>query len=472
MTEKEKNAPAMGASKSTESINDSGDEGHAEKSKQFSDMGNAERFIAQHGDSVLYCPESDFWFVYCGNRWALDNGTEVNRIAQATVRSIASEAGRKGLSTAEKDAIRCHALRSASKGRIAAMLEVAKWQLAVKATRFDPDPGLINCLNGTLDLRTMTLRAHQRRDLITKITGVPFDPKAKCPTWKACLSKLLGGKEMIDFLQRAFGYSLTGSITEQCFFVLYGPGANGKSRILETLREALADYAMHTTTSSLLQSRSHPIRNDLARLHTARFVSAVEVGAGKRLDETLIKQLTGGDQVTVRYLYQEYFEYKPQFKLFIAANHRPEIRGVDHGIWRRIVLIPFDRILRPEEIDKDLPAKLREELPGIFAWAVEGCRLWHERGLDIPESISRATQQYRADMDILENFIADRCRKREDKRVPVSDLYEEYKTWSLSACEDAVGKKVFGDLMRQKSYRQGKSGSTRYWEGLEVLQQS
>jgi putative DNA primase/helicase len=441
--------------------------------RPLTDLGNAERFINQHGDKVRYCPDQKAWFVYRDGRWVLDNGAEVNGMAHDTIRSIPKEADQEGFSTQEKEAIRQHALKSASRGRILAMLELAKWssQITVRPSQFDADPWLINCTNGTLDLRAKELRSHQPGDLITKMVQAPFDPKASCPAWKKFLSMIMGGKQdKVGFLQRVVGYGLTGQTSEQCLFVFHGPGANGKSTFMETLREVLGEYAMHATISSLLHSRSTPIRNDLARLNSARFVSAVEVGIGKRLDEALIKQLTGGDQVTVRFLFKEYFEFRPQFKIFIAANHRPEIRGVDHGIWRRIILIPFDRILKPEEIDKDLPSKLRGEMAGILTWAVQGCLEWQKRGLDVPESIKMATQQYRADMDILENFITDRCHKIQAKRVPVGDLYDAYKDWSQAACQDVVGKKVFGDLMRQKSYGQIKSGSTRFWKGLEVIQ--
>ena len=172
--------------------------------------------------------------------------------------------------------------------------------------------------------------------------------------------------------------------------------------------------------------------------------------------------------MTARFLYREFFEYRPQFKLVIAANHKPEIRGVDHGIWRRIHLIPFDVTIPAEEIDKDLPAKLRDELPGILAWAIRGCADWLEHGLMVPSSIADATAEYRAEMDVLENFIEDNCIRDTDRRVPVGELYSKYGTWSESACQDALGKKIFGNLMRQKGFSQVKSGDVRYWNGISL----
>ena len=348
------------------------------------------------------------------------------------------------------------------------MIDMAKWLpgVAVSVGMFDRDPMLLNCSNGTLDLRNGEIKALDPADLITKMVPVSYDPQATCPVWETFVDRIMESDlSRIEFLQRAVGYSLTGITSEQCLFVLHGPGANGKSTFMETVRELLADYAMHTTTSSLLQSKSSPIRNDLARLNGARCVSAVEIGMGKRLDEALVKQLTGGDQVTARFLYNEYFEYKPTFKLFIAANHKPDIRGVDHGIWRRIHLIPFNVTIASDEIDRDLPNKLRAELPGILAWAVRGCRQWQEQGLMVPESIAVATSEYRAEMDVIAEFLNDRCTEQADEKEPLKTLYDAYREWCDSACQDAVGKKVFGNLMKQKGYSQSKSGGVRYWNG-------
>ena len=225
---------------------------------------------------------------------------------------------------------------------------------------------------------------------------------------------------------------------------------------------------MHTTTASLLSSTRSPIRNDIARLNGARFVSAVEIGMGKKLDEALVKQLTGGDQVTARFLYSEFFEYKPGFKLFIAANHKPEIQGVDHGIWRRIHLIPFDVTIPMEEIDKDLPNKLRAELSGILAWAVKGCREWQEQGLNVPSSIAEATAAYRAEMDIISEFLNDQCTLQASEKTALGTLYDAYKEWAANTCQDVVGKKIFGTLMKQKGYSQSKIGSVRSWNGIKL----
>ena len=439
--------------------------------KPLNDLGNAERFVEQSSDRVRYCPELNCWFVYVNGLWVQDTGKLIYLMAKDTIDSIRKEAKKEDLSADDKADIMAHANKSSSKGRINAMLDLAKWEngITVTISQLDADPWLLNCKNGTLNLKTKELQNHNPADLITKMVQVPYESDASCPEWDGFLSTIMeGDQDKVDFIQIAVGYGLTGVINEQCLFVFHGPGANGKSTITEILRDLLGGYAMHTTSDSLLHSKSSPIRNDIARLNGARFVSAVEIGMGKKLDESLIKQLTGGDQVTARFLYNEYFEYKPGFKLFIAANHRPEIRGTDNGIWRRIHLIPFDVTIPSEEIDKDLPMKLRQELPGILAWAVRGCCEWQSHGLNPPDSIKAATAEYRAEMDLLESFIDDKCIRQSSEKGAVGDLYEAYKKWSDDVCQETVGKKIFGNLMRQKGFTQSKSGSNRYWNGIKL----
>lgn len=423
--------------------------------KSSNDLGNAEKLIERFGHEIRFCLETKRWYVYRRGRWIQDSGGRLFRMAFKIAKSTKEE-------------------KLASKGGLKAMIELARWfpGICMPVGAMDSDPWLLNCQNGTLDLRTGELRPHDPSDLITKMSPVKFEPDATCPVWADTIEKIMGvDQDKIDFLKRVFGYSLTGLTTEQCLFVFYGSGANGKSTLLEVFRELLAGYAMHTTTASLLGSSGSPIRNDLARLNGSRFVSAVEVGMGKKLDEALVKQLTGGDQVTARFLYNEFFEYKPQFKLFIAANHKPEIKGVDHGIWRRIHLIPFDVTIPPEEIDRDLPNTLRAELAGILAWAVQGCLQWQVQGLNVPESIKNATARYRAEMDVVAEFLNDCCRLTADNKTALAALYDVYKKWADDACQDVLGKKTFGNLMRQKGFIQSKSGGVRFWNGIELIEQ-
>jgi putative DNA primase/helicase len=229
------------------------------------------------------------------------------------------------------------------------------------------------------DLQKGELRDFNRHDRITKQGGLEYDPATRCPRWLAFLEHVMGGDtKMVAFLKRAAGYTLTGETSEQCFFLLHGSGANGKSTFLEVLRRLLGSYGRPTEFKTLVDSnRNDGVRNDLAALQGLRLVTAVETNRGRRFDEALIKQLTGGDEITARYLYGEFFDFYPTFKLWLAVNHKPEIRGVDEGIWRRVVLIPFEVTIPPADQVKDLAAKLLEdEGSAIMAWAVEGTRAW------------------------------------------------------------------------------------------------
>jgi putative DNA primase/helicase len=264
----------------------------------------------------------------------------------------------------------------------------------------DQDPWLFNVENGTIDLKTGELRPHERGALITKLAPVQYDREAECPTWWKFLMRIFNGNlALIEFLQKAVGYALTGSTREQCLFFLHGLGANGKSTLLEIIHTLLGDYAHRTSSETFLIKKSGGIPNDVAALRGARLVGAVEVESGRRLAEVLIKEMTGGDRISARFLHAEWFDFKPEFKIFLAANHKPVIRGTDHAIWRRIHLIPFNvQIPKPEQ-DRDLPEKLKAELPGILNWALEGCQMWQLYGLEPPAEVQAATQDYREEMD-------------------------------------------------------------------------
>jgi len=286
------------------------------------------------------------------------------------------------------------------------MLEIAQSlkRFAVKADAFDQNPMLLNVLNGTFELKTGELRPHDQRDRITKICPVEYREDALCPTWLAFLDRIFNGNaDLIGFVQRAIGYSLTGSTQEQCFLLLWGEGSNGKSTMLELLRDVLGDYADNASTDALMVSSGRGTENDIAKLKGARLVTASESGEGRRLDEERVKRLTGGDTISARFLYREWFEYRPQFKLWLAVNNRPEVRGTDHAIWRRVRLIPFEVVIPDDDQDKELPAKLRAEAPGILRWAVEGCLAWQKEKLNPPKAITSATTEYRSEQNLPDN---------------------------------------------------------------------
>jgi putative DNA primase/helicase len=434
----------------------------------LTDLGNAKMLVARHGQNVRYVPLWGKWLVWDGRRWAVDDTRAVERYAKETVLAMHAAWAR-----VEDDDRRCkllrHALRSQDVARLKAMVEVARSEPGIPVTpdNLDADPWLLNVQNGTLDLRTGELRPHRREDLMTKLAPVAYEAQAAAPTWEAFLHHIFGGDaDLIRFVQKAVGYSLTGSTQEQCLFILYGTGANGKSTFFNAVSALLGGYACHTPTETLLVNRSDGVRNDLARLQGARFVTAVEAEGGRRLAEAQVKQLTGGDKITARYLYQEHFEFYPTFKLWLAVNHKPTIQGTDHAIWRRIRLIPFTVTIPEAERDKRLGGKLLAELPGILRWAVEGCLAWQREGLEPPRAVTGATGEYRTEMDVIAAFIRECCEAGPAQVARAGALYAAYCEWCAEVGETPVHQKRFGEELKQRGFTAGKHQGDRCWHGI------
>ena len=440
---------------------------------RLSDAGNAERFVKMHGLDVRFCPVVG-WLVWDGRRWSPDMSGELMRRALESARLLYLQADR---AADQKEAARTYswARASESANRLKATLEIAASHLdvVVAPERLDADPMLLNVMNGTIDLRSGTIRRHDPLNLITKLAPVHFDQKATAKLWPAFLERIMGqNTDLIEFLQRAVGYTLTGDVGEHVLFLLYGTGANGKSTFLETIRTLLGDYAMQADFSTFTNGRASQggaPRNDVARLKGARFVSGVEMEAGSYLSESTVKQMTGGDTVTARFLYKEFFEYKPAFKLFLAANHRPHVRQTDEGIWRRIRLVPFTVTIPPDERDKKLPARLAGELPGILNWALDGVRLWQENGLRAPKEVDDATNDYREDNDPLRDFLEAKCSVGAAKTASFSLLYRAYSDYCGQMHEDPMTKKQFGESLTERGITADKgSGGTRIRRGIAL----
>jgi putative DNA primase/helicase len=289
---------------------------------------------------------------------------------------------------------------------------------------------LLGVSNGVIDLRTGRVRDADRDDYITRLAPIAYDREAEAPRWNAFLAQVTGGdQELAAYLKRAVGYSLTGQTVEQCLFLLFGLGANGKSTFLAILRALLGDYAASTDVQTwMARDRSGP-NNDLAALRGARVVVSSEVEDGTRFAEVLLKLATGGDTLKARFLYSEFFEFRPTFKLWIAANHKPVIRGDDLAIWRRIRLVPFTVTIPPEQQDRNLEASLRDELPGILNWAIEGCLEWQRHGLTTPAAVQAAGNDYRAEMDHFSQFLDECCVLDPKRTVRAVVVYDSYTGW-------------------------------------------
>lgn len=412
------------------------------------DLGNAERFAAFCGTDVRHA-HGIGWLVWDGCRWCEDDLHAVLHRATLCARNIYKEAAASAdMSASHPDlAVRARnagvskgllqwANRSESRERLNAMIEVAKAQrcIAIRVSDLDADPWLLNCRNGIVDLRTATLRPHRREDLITKLAPVESAADADCPQWRAFLNRIFDANgELIAFAQRSLGYALTGVVHQHVLQVLFGAGANGKSTFLETISTMLGDYASHAAPGLLVKRRSDSHPTELADLRGARMVSCIETAEGGAFDEERVKALTGGDRIKARKMRQDFFEFSPTHKLFLATNHRPIVRGDDNGIWRRLRLWPFTVEIPKDEQDLELKDKLLGELSGILAWCVEGCLMWQRDGLGEPGEVVSATQDYRDQQDHFGAWIDECCELPGDHDDPTTfhqtggELYRSYR---------------------------------------------
>lgn len=435
----------------------------------LTDMGNAERLVHRHGADLRYCYPWGRWIVWDGTRWVPDTSGRVHGMAKETVRGIYKEAAQAGDDQSRK-AISRHATASESETRVKSMAELAKPDLPASQDDLDSAPYLLNVPNGTLDLRSSELRPHDRADMITKRAPVEYDPDATAPAWTAFLERILPDPEVRRFVQLAAGYSLTGDVSEQVLFIPYGVGANGKSTLLNILLEVLGDYAKQAAPDLLIAKKgAHP--TELADLFGARMVASIEVEDGRRLAESLVKQLTGGDKIRARRMRQDFWEFWPTHKPWMVVNHKPEVRGTDNAIWRRIRLIPFTEIIPKKEQDRRLMDKLRAELPGILAWAVRGCLDWQREGLEAPDQVRKATGEYRAEMDVLGGFLEECCELREDYKELASEVYKAYQEWCSDSGEREVPRRQLTKKLEERGYPSKRSGpnGAREYHALRLL---
>lgn len=435
-----------------------------EPRQHLTDLGNAQRFVIRHGPNARYIPEFRKWMTWDGARWCFDEDGDAMRLAKETALSLYAEAAAEG-DDRHRAALGKWAAQSEGERRLKAIAELAKTEpgVPIRAGALDREPLLLSVANGVIDLKTGALRAPRREDYVTKRAHVEYRPGARCPTFDAFLDRIFEGNlALIEFVQRAAGYSLTGDTGEQCLFLLWGSGMNGKSTLVNALRAALGDYATQADPAAfMVRDRSGP-SSDIARLRGARLVAAVETEDGQRLAESLIKQLTGQDTVTACFKYQEHFEYEPQFKLWLAANHKPVVVGDDFAIWRRIHLIPFTVQIPEAERDRALPEKLRAELPGILNWALAGCLAWQASGLAPPEEVRSATASYRREMDLMQDFLDQCCVTGPTLRVGSSQLYAAYKQWAEETGHRPMSQTKFGRKIAERGLEKRKAQTVEY----------
>ncbi|MGE0193915.1 MAG: phage/plasmid primase, P4 family [Planctomycetota bacterium] len=441
------------------------------------DLANARRLVNHHGADLLYSRALG-WLVWDGRRWKEDGTGAAMRRAKAAVRTIWSEA-RNARSVEDAEALGKWAAKSQGAERLRAVLALAETEpeLVVTTDALDADPWLLNVANGTLDLRTGELRPHRREDLLTKLVPVAYDPDARAPQWSRFLEQVQPDPDVRGFLARYAGYCLTGTMGEQVFAIHHGGGENGKGVYSDTLIAllGLGEYAKVTPYDTFLVRRQGSATNDLAALRGARLVVAAEPNEGVRLDEAAVKGFTGEDPITCRFHYQEFFTYQPTGKLILSGNHRPRIRGTDHAMWRRVRLVPWPVTFSKEKRDNSLRRKLKDELPGVLAWAVRGCLEWQCEGLRPPEVVLAAVEEYRESEDHVGRFIADRCRLGASLVVTSKELRAAYTTWAEDEGEEALSAKAFGAKLTDRGLRAVKDCAGirgRGWKGVGLATHS
>jgi putative DNA primase/helicase len=437
------------------------------------DAGAAQLFEERFGDTVRYDHTSGRWLLWDGTVWRGDADGGIYRLA-GQVPHLLFEAATVASSADEGKRTAGWGVKLANQAQVEKMLVAARSRegIALTSSDLDADPWLLNTRNGILDLARGTLLPHDRLLHMSRCAGVGYDPRQKTDTWEAFLRRIfLDDRELIEFIQRWGGYCLTGSVREQCMVFFYGVGRNGKTTLVETLQYILGDYAQAAPQSLLtLDPRGRTGQtNDIARLAGVRLAVANETEASAQFAEARLKQLTGGDTLTARFLHQEFFDFTPGHKLILSGNHKPRVSGTDTGVWRRIHLVPFGISIPEQEIDRDLGEKLRAEGSGILAWFADGCLDWLQNGLEPPRSVRQATAEYRQAEDIVGQFLAERCREQPDARCDRAELFTSYRDWAQEqGIKCPLTAQKFNRSIEERDFGLVKVVGRPTWAGLEI----
>lgn len=451
--------------------------------QRYDDLANSKRFLQIIGDDMLFVVEPKKWFIWSGTHWKLDRDDFVFEFAEDFAASL--------YDTAIDEAAMKNAKRANNRAGFNAFLELSMRKQSVSIETFDRQPHLLNCLNGTLDLRTGDLRPHDKADRITRVVNCDYDadgldrPNAFIPF----LERIQPDASIRAFLQRSIGYSLLGSVRERAFWILYGTGNNGKSIFTNLFNNLLGEYASTTPAASLMASKQSTIPNDIARLRGKRFILIPETEENERLNASLVKSLSAGDTVSARFLFGEYFDFEFSGKLWIATNHKPTITDHSKGMWDRMKIVPFSVDVPANEVVKsdDLMRSLMADAPAVLAWAVQGCRDYYEAdGLDTPPVIQTEIDAYRREQDSIAQFLEERCQtweqavalKEKDDRlvifesdfqVPNGDLYAAYKKFCEQNGEYLRSHRRLAQNMKERGFQQRNSGG-RYWDGIRLTE--
>jgi putative DNA primase/helicase len=458
------------------------------------DLGNSRRLVNAHGRDLRFVHPWGKWIAWNGRYWEEDSSGEVYRRARETITALYAEAkglferaksleatdpGKALALTADAKALWAWALESESRARISAMVGLCTTEpeIHLHHDKLNTEEWLLNCKNGTVDLKTGALLPHRRENFITKCTGIPYDPTAQCPRFIQFLNEIFhSNQDIIGFLQRAIGYALSGSCRTHAVFVLWGLGSNGKSTLINLLFSLLGDYAVKVPSQLFIKKHGEVHPTEKTVLFGVRFAAAIETTEGTRLDEAFLKEATGNDPISARRMREDFWTFTPTHKPFLAVNHKPIIKDTTYSMWRRIHVIPFTVTFADDQIDPDLLEKLRAEASGILNWAIAGCLAYQKMGLAPPTEVKLATSEYRSEMDELAEFFTECVIEEPKASVTTKELYKAYVAWlSAGGGEKPIGKKVFNGRVKAKGYYAKKTwigaSSRDAWQDIKLRDQ-
>ena len=436
------------------------------KTYDLNDTGNAQRFIDRFGTNIRYNFDNKCWMVFDNKTWVKDSKQLVKTQADIMIEEMKVEMVKEADKEVRKELAKNIKHLSSNSGKEAMLKEAMHiGTIPTINADYDKDNYLLNCFNGVVNLKTGELLEHNKSYMMSKNTHLRCDMENEPIRWKQFLLEIFNGsQDMVDYIQTAIGYTLTGDTREQCFFQCYGDGANGKSVFLDILYEMLGDYSLNSQVESILakNNSSSGASSEIARMNGARFVRTNEPNEGSRFNEGLVKQLVSGDVTTARFLYGTEFEFTPKFKLWIATNYRINVRGTDYGIWRRMRLVPFEVKFEGAKADKTLPDKLRTELPQILGWAIKGAIKWQKEGFNTPREIEDANKVYKQEMDYVGKFIDDCTKPSIIGKEKASDVYQEYAKWAKNGNEWCMTQSKFGIEMGKRFQKKNLNGYVYY----------
>ena len=442
----------------------------------LTDYGNAERLVSLCGDDIRYSPERKAWLIWTGRVWEWDmGGVRIAKLAKKTARNIYREAADESDDNIRKELVK-HARATERQVRIEAMIKSAESEpgVAVSLADLDANHWLLNVNNGTIDLRTGVLKPHDRADLITEILLIDYDTEAASTEWDTFLHRIFNGNiDLIAYIQRALGYSITGDQSEQAFFFCHGNGFNGKSTLLNACRLVAGNYATQVPPTAFMVDKSKRGGPDeaIASLKNKRLVCSTELEDGQRLSVSLVKRMTGGEPLWCEHKFERGYNFQPTHKLWLSGNHEPVITDTTNSIWYRLKKIPFTIEIPEADRQKGYAEYLAStHSAAILAWLVRGCVEWRETGsLGEPEAVKQAVAEYRDQQDILHDYLIERCIFQKAATIDQKDLYADYKQWAGDNDQNAIGKLTFRSQILEKdaSIATG-NRNIKIWRGIRL----